>query len=51
MGVDDTHAEHLKNPKIAAEYLKCAIETGDKGMIRLALEKLSKALLSEENDT
>ncbi|MBE0448841.1 MAG: hypothetical protein IBX64_12260 [Actinobacteria bacterium] len=41
--VRETHNKHLREPEVAAEYLKEALENGDKAVIQLALCHIADA--------
>lgn len=39
----ETHNKNLRDPKVAAEYLKEAIESGDKSVMKMALRNIAVA--------
>jgi DNA-binding phage protein len=41
--VKDTHGKALRNPDVAAEYLKDALESGDKAVMQIALCNIAEA--------
>lgn len=38
-----THAEHLRDPEVAAEYLSEALEDGDPAIVLMALRNVAEA--------
>ncbi|MCW8828103.1 MAG: hypothetical protein OQK94_03500 [Gammaproteobacteria bacterium] len=41
--VKETHGKALRNPEVAAEYLKDALESGDKAVMQVALCNIAEA--------
>ena len=41
--VRETHNKHLRDPKVAAEYINQALESGDPSMILMALRNIVEA--------
>jgi DNA-binding phage protein len=41
--VKETHGKALQEPEVAAEYLKDALESGDKSVMQLALYNIADA--------
>lgn len=41
--VSETHRKHLRDPEVASEYLKDALESGDKAVIGTTLRNIADA--------